>query len=601
MMLVPLSGVVSLMMWGFTFLCGSILLSVVSLSELVSDGLLVEWEFFSCVGTSFGFPVVFDQISVLFSLIVCFISMSVFFFSVWYMGGGSDISLRLFGLLVGGFVLSMNVFIYVPSLVSLLLGWDGLGIVSFMLVIFYQNKSSLRGGMLTVLTNRIGDSLLILSIGLGSDFGDWGVLAMEGVGVYCLSVSGLIVLAGMTKSAQIPFSAWLPAAMAAPTPVSALVHSSTLVTAGVYLLFRFYPMLSSIDGLLGVLSKIGCLTVLAGGVGACIEADIKKLIALSTLSHLGVMVYALGSGHPSLAMFHLLVHALFKSLLFLCAGYFIHIGGSCQDIRQLCGIGWFPCVSVCCVIVSLNSLTGFIALSGFYSKDSILESCMMGVSGPFEAVCLLVGVGTSCVYSNRIFSSVIFGLSEGGPLTACVPESFCVGLSLSALALGSVVGGFVFQVMWVDCCQLVVVGSQVKMLLFVSLNAGNFLMAGQGCHTFNGCADSDKFGGSTAKFSKLILDVLGFLGSVMNLRPISDKVVLGMWLEFGGAVSNCLESGWMEIVGGQGVFSGLSALTGAMESLWRKDALTILRFQLVFGVAVLLLFSKMQLYIVVFL
>nr|AQT38572.1 NADH dehydrogenase subunit 5 [Cumberlandia monodonta] len=591
LMFVPVSGVVSLMMWGFTFLSMSVLLVMVSCSGVLSGGLLIEWEFFSCSGSSFGFPIILDQISVLFSLVICFISMCVFFFSVSYMQGGSDLSLRLFGLLVGGFVLAMNAFVYVPNLVSLLLGWDGLGIVSFMLVIFYGNKSSLFAGMLTVLVNRMGDGFLILAIGLSLDFGDWGIMGMEGCWAYLLPVSGLVVLASMTKSAQIPFSAWLPAAMAAPTPVSALVHSSTLVTAGVYLLFRFYYVLASVEGLFSVLSKIGCLTVLLGGVGACVEVDIKKLIALSTLSHLGVMVYAMGSGYPGLAMFHLFMHALFKSLLFLCAGYFIHAGGSSQDIRQLCGVGWWSCLSVCCVIVSLNSLTGFIALSGFYSKDSILESCVVSVSGFFEIVCLLIGMCAGCVYSNRIFSLLIFGAPGGQPLGVCGREPFFVGLSMLMLAVGSVVGGFVFQVVWVDCCDLVIIDPAVKIYLFVILNLGNFFMASRGCASHFGCLDWMDLGGFSGKLSKAVFIAIEFIRGMVNLRFISDKAVLGVWLEFGVTISDCLESGWMEVIGGQGVFKGLLIPVSVVELLWRMDALTVLRFQVMIGVAIYLLWG----------
>lgn len=144
-------------------------------------------------------------------------------------------------------------------------------------------------------------------------------------------VGGLLVVAAMTKSAQIPFSAWLPAAMAAPTPVSSLVHSSTLVTAGVYLLIRFHGALG--PGASRGLTLLACLTMFMAGLGANFEMDLKKVIALSTLSQLGLMMAILGMGYPQLAFFHLVTHALFKALLFLCAGALIHTLGDNQDIR----------------------------------------------------------------------------------------------------------------------------------------------------------------------------------------------------------------------------------------------------------------------------
>jgi len=182
-----------------------------------------------------------------------------------------------------------------------------------------------------------------------------------------------IILAGLTKRAQIPFSAWLPAAMAAPTPVSALVHSSTLVTAGVYLLIRFYSVFES-ELLLGAaLFYLGALTMLMAGIVASFETDLKKIIALSTLSQLGLIVLSVGLGNINLAIFHLIVHAIFKALLFLCGGKIIHSFGGEQDIRFIGGINTNLPVSLVTLNVANFSLCGIPFISGFYSKDLILE------------------------------------------------------------------------------------------------------------------------------------------------------------------------------------------------------------------------------------
>ena len=187
-----------------------------------------------------------------------------------------------------------------------------------------------------------------------------------------LIISTLVILAAMTKSAQIPFSAWLPAAMAAPTPVSALVHSSTLVTAGVYLLIRFREVVNNIYAgkLLLLLSG---LTIFMAGVGANYEYDLKKIIALSTLSQLGLIMMILSMGYATLAYFHLLAHALFKALLFLCAGAIIHGIGDIQDIRCIGRlVGQMP-LTLSCLNVANFALCGLPFLAGFYSKDLILE------------------------------------------------------------------------------------------------------------------------------------------------------------------------------------------------------------------------------------
>jgi len=177
--------------------------------------------------------------------------------------------------------------------------------------------------MLTVLANRVGDVMILTSIGILVLQGHWTVTLI--LDFHLSAWAGLTVMvAAITKRAQIPFSAWLPAAIAAPTPVSALVHSSTLVTAGVFLLIRFYPFLNSCSFFKPALLLISVSTLLLAGIGANYENDLKKIIALSTLSQLGVIIIRLGMGMPYLALFHLYTHALFKALLFLCAGAIIH-------------------------------------------------------------------------------------------------------------------------------------------------------------------------------------------------------------------------------------------------------------------------------------
>lgn len=186
---------------------------------------------------------------------------------------------------------------------------------------------------------------------------------------------GISVMVGsITKRAQIPFSAWLPAAIAAPTPVSSLVHSSTLVTAGVYLLIRFYPSLGVHYYFCNCMFYVGVVTCLMARFSALYENDLKKVVALSTLSQLGVMVMAVGLGFPMLGFFHLVTHALFKALLFICAGTIIHSMQNNQDIRMMGGL-WFRMPVTCMVLNVANlALCGFPFIAGFYSKDLIVES-----------------------------------------------------------------------------------------------------------------------------------------------------------------------------------------------------------------------------------
>lgn len=218
-----------------------------------------------------------------------------------------------------------------------------------------------------------------------------------------------MVLAGLTKSAQVPFSAWLPAAIAAPTPVSALVHSSTLVTAGVYLIIR----VSRVIYISELLIFLSLLTMILAGLGACFEKDMKRIIALSTLSQLGVIMFILSLGMSELSYFHLLTHALFKSLLFLCAGLYIHGGVDQQDTRGI-GNQLFGLPVVGCYFLTANlSLAGFPFMSGFYSKDLIFEVFEIQGVGLFLYVIVCISMLRTVVYRVRLLFYQVVG--EIGP------------------------------------------------------------------------------------------------------------------------------------------------------------------------------------------
>lgn len=207
-------------------------------------------------------------------------------------------------------------------------------------------------------------------------------------------------MAAITKRAQVPFSSWLPAAMAAPTPVSSLVHSSTLVTAGVYLLIRFNEGFSS--GFINVLLYLSLATIFMAGLGANFEYDLKKIIALSTLRQLGLIISILALGRAELAFFHLLIHAFFKALLFICAGIIIHNLGNCQDIRYIGAIIKF--IPITCLLFNICnlSLCGLPFLSGFYSKDLVVESISIGYLNLFVYVVFYISVGLTACYRFRL-------------------------------------------------------------------------------------------------------------------------------------------------------------------------------------------------------
>nr|WRK68546.1 NADH dehydrogenase subunit 5 [Potomida acarnanica] len=538
----------------------------------LGESYLIEWQFFFLCGVDWTLPVIVDYVSIIFSCFVCLISGSVCLFSVSYMD--SEVFIRRFMLLIMGFVGSMNLLIFVPSLVTILLGWDGLGIVSFALVIYYQNKKSLAAGMLTVLANRIGDALLILAICFLVNWGEWR-FGSSVLGDFSMLICLLVVVGAMTKSAQIPFSAWLPAAMAAPTPVSALVHSSTLVTAGVYLVIRFYSSLLGSPEVLGVLGKVGALTLVMAGLSACCEVDLKKIIALSTLSQLGLMMFTVGAGYPVIAVFHLFTHALFKALLFLCAGSIIHFTGDVQDGRILGGIGHLLPFSGGCLVLSSATLCGMPFLSGFYSKDLILEGAFSGLNGGLEVVIVLVGAGLSLVYSLRILLMGVFGQSFGGCLLMFGVESGYMMVSILILAIGAILGGYLLQGVWVSVSGFDVVGifgkAVIAAITFMGLLYGVFSNLG------------------VWKFSQVLIGGLSrFLSSMWFMGMISGSLVAGVGLKGGVLAHLQLDQGWMEVFGGQGVFS---ALGGGISGSYLAQSGSLLVFTRIFLVTVALVLS----------
>jgi NADH-ubiquinone oxidoreductase chain 5 len=252
-------------------------------------------------------------------------------------------------------------------------------------------------------------------------------------------ISFLVVLAAMTRSAQIPFSSWLPAAIAAPTPVSALVHSSTLVTAGVYLLIRFSPAFG--HWLNVILLLVSGLTMFMAGLGANFEFDLKRIIALSTLSQLGLMIITISIGLSGLAFFHLLTHALFKALLFMCAGGVIHSIGDSQDIRFMGGLSVYIPFTSSSLIVSNFALCGMPFLAGFYSRDFILEMFSMSYVNVFGFFLLFVSTGLTVCYSFRLFYFVLCGDFNFVPSYSMVETNHNIMFGMVGLLVMSIFGG----------------------------------------------------------------------------------------------------------------------------------------------------------------
>nr|AZJ16977.1 NADH dehydrogenase subunit 5 [Caenis sp. JYZ-2018] len=516
---------------------------------------LIEWEILEIYGSKIEMVVLLDWMSLLFMSFVLLISSLVIFYSEEYMSGDSDIN--RFIMLVLMFVFSMMMLIISPNLISILLGWDGLGLVSYCLVIYYQNVKSYNAGMLTALSNRIGDVAILLAIAWLFNYGGFNYLFyMEFVKdeLPMMLVSGLIVLAAMTKSAQIPFSAWLPAAMAAPTPVSALVHSSTLVTAGVYLLIRFNTLI--VDTISSkVLLLLAGLTMFMAGLGANFEFDLKKIIALSTLSQLGLMMSILAMGFPKLAYFHLLTHALFKALLFMCAGAIIHNMKDSQDIRTMGALALGMPMTVSCLMVANLALCGTPFLAGFYSKDLILEMSSMSIINGVTYFLYYFSTGLTVCYSVRL---VLYALSETFNEGSCHPvndEGHVMLSGMSGLLFMSVIGGSFLMWLIYPTPEMICLPFMLKMMTLIVSLVGGWV----GYLIFQ----------SSLGMSSLSVKYYYYvevLGSMWFMPFLSTYGLTQAPLSVGAEVNKLGDSGWFEYLGPQSLYNIIK--NGSVQSQW---------------------------------
>nr|APX39722.1 NADH dehydrogenase subunit 5 [Chrysolina herbacea] len=503
--------------------------------------LMLELNLLSFNSTNFVMVVLLDWMSLLFMSFVFFISSMVIYYSEEYMH--KDLGLNRFIMLVVMFVISMFFLIISPNLISILLGWDGLGLISYCLVIYYQNVKSYNAGMLTALSNRVGDVALLMSIAWMLNFGSWTFIFYLDMmkNDYSMEIiSYLVMLAAMTKSAQIPFSSWLPAAMAAPTPVSSLVHSSTLVTAGVYLLIRFNFTFSST--LMYLLLFISSMTMFMSGMGANFEFDLKKIIALSTLSQLGMMISILSLGSYKLAFFHLLTHALFKALLFMCAGSIIHNLNNCQDIRFMGGLIYH--MPLTCVFFNISnfSLCGLPFLSGFYSKDLIVEVLSMSYLNFFIYFIYYISVGLTVCYSFRLSYYTLTGSFNFLALNSLMDKHYLMLKSMSGLMIFVIIMGS--SMSWFSFFKPLFICLPKLMKLMTLLCIFSGIWVGYQLPKFNILFN---------KMSLVKLKMFSFLGSMLNMPLLFTFGVNYYPIYLGKIYVNNLDQGWLEYYGGQNI------------------------------------------------
>lgn len=444
------------------------------------DMTVYHWASFSELSIQIGFMI--DSLSALMMVVVTFVSLMVHIYSIGYMH--DDDGYQRFFSYISLFTFSMLMLVMANNFLQLFFGWEAVGLVSYLLIGFwYQKETAIFANMKAFLVNRVGDFGFILGIGaifllfgtfdyapifktmgqaeeimqisersaenalglmsLGGSFVAWGDTSWPIITFICIC----LFIGAMGKSAQVPLHVWLPDSMEGPTPISALIHAATMVTAGVFMVARMSPLFEFSETALMVVTIIGAITALFMGLVAIVQNDIKRIIAYSTLSQLGYMVVALGVSAYSAAIFHLFTHAFFKALLFLGAGSVIVALHHEQNIRKMGGLYKRLPLTYWTTLMGTLALIGTPFFAGFYSKDAIIMATAnaQGPAAGFAYFAVMAGVVVTALYSIRMLLVVFHGKStlDDEHLNQITESPRVITWPLIALAVPSLVIGWI--------------------------------------------------------------------------------------------------------------------------------------------------------------
>ncbi len=437
-----------------SFLCSVTLW--IELQSLPADArsILVNFgSWISVEGLNIDFGFLVDQLSSLMILIITGVGFLIHLFSIGYMHHDPGVA-KYFAYL-NFFIFNMLVLVLGDSLVTLFVGWEGVGLASYLLIGFwFTDKDKASAGMKAFITNRIGDAAFL--IGMFIFFTSFGTLNIQELNALAPTIAestwyGIITLGtlflfvGATgKSAQIPLYVWLPDAMAGPTPVSALIHAATMVTAGVYMIVRMNPLFLAAPNTMLVIAIIGALTVIIAASIGIVQNDIKKVLAYSTVSQLGYMFLACGVGAFTAAFFHLMTHAFFKALMFLGSGSVIHAMHEEQDIRKMGALKKYLPWTHLTFLIGWLAIIGTPGFSGFFSKDEILWLSWHSPMGHWSLWGLgVLGATMTAFYMTRLMALTFWGESRVPKSTHPHESSPIMLIPLFVLAVLSLVGGYV--------------------------------------------------------------------------------------------------------------------------------------------------------------